>query len=134
MLALARSRAGDLDRAVDLREGDAQHLDFPDASFDTVVCTFALCAISDDRRAVHEMIRVLRPGGLLLLADHVVATAWPVRAVQWMVELVTVPMAEEHFRRRPLLTVQDAGLTIERHDRFKLGMVERLAACKPAAR
>jgi ubiquinone/menaquinone biosynthesis C-methylase UbiE len=40
---------------------------FADASFDTVVCTFALCAIPDERSAVSEMHRVLRPGGTLLL-------------------------------------------------------------------
>src|SRR6266481_5872713 len=80
MLRHARSRADELDRAVDLREGDAQALDFPDASFDTVVCTFSLCGIPDDQKAVAEMARVLRPGGLLLLADHVEASPWYARA------------------------------------------------------
>src|SRR2546429_1430137 len=55
MLAIARRRAADLGREVDLREGDAQALDFPDGSFDTVVCSFSLCAIPDDRRALSEM-------------------------------------------------------------------------------
>lgn len=131
MLDLARRRADELGRDVDLREGNAQDLDLPDARFDTVVCTFGLCAIPDERRAITEMIRVLRPGGLLLLADHIAASAWPIRAVQRLLELVTVPMAEEHFRRRPLLHVQAAGLSIEAHDRFALGIVERLAARTP---
>jgi SAM-dependent methyltransferase len=55
MLRIARSRATILSREIDLREGDAQRLDFPDASFDAVVCTFSLCAIPDERRAVAEM-------------------------------------------------------------------------------
>jgi len=131
MLAHARRRAEQLGRAVTLREGDAQALPFPDASFDTVVCTLSLCAIPDDRRAVAEMIRVLRPGGRLLLLDHVAGSAWPVRAVQRLLELVTVPAGGEHFLRRPLHHVQAAGLDIERHDRFKLGIVERLTARKP---
>jgi len=131
MLARARDRAAALGIDADLRDGDAHRLDFPDAGFDTVVCTFSLCAIPDDRRAVTEMIRVLRPGGLLLLADHVAGTAWPTRAVQRLLELVTVPVGEEHFRRRPLRHVRAAGLTIEAHDRFRLGIVERLAARKP---
>src|SRR5215468_7617382 len=90
MLAVARRRATDLGRQVDLREGEAQALDFPDASFDTVVCTFSLCAIPDDRMALTEMARVLRPGGLLLLADHVEAASWLVRGVQWLVERVSI--------------------------------------------
>jgi ubiquinone/menaquinone biosynthesis C-methylase UbiE len=132
MLQIARRRAGQLGRAVDLREGDAQALEFPGAIFDTVVCTFSLCAIPDDRAAVAEMVRVLRPGGLLLLADHVEASAWPARAVQALIELASVPVGGEHLRRRPLRHVQALALTVEHHDRFKLGIVERLAARKPS--
>ena len=131
MLNIAQRRAAELGRSADLREGDAHDLPFADASFDTVVCTFSLCAIPDDRRAVAEMARVLRPGGLLLLADHIVGSSWPVRAGQRLLELVTVPLGGEHFRRRPLTHVQAAGLRVERRDRFKAGIVERLAARKP---
>ena len=130
MLALARRRAGDLGRDVDLREGDAHALDFQDASFDTVVCTFGLCAIPDDKQAVAEMRRVLRPGGLLLLADHVASSTRPVRIVQRLMELVTVRQASEHFLRRPYVIVRAAGFAIERQERFAAGIVERLAARK----
>lgn len=131
MLDHARNRATTLDLVADLREGDAQALAFPDASFDTVLCTFSLCAIPDDHRAVTEMIRVLRPGGLLLLADHIEGARWPVRALQRLIELGSIPTGGEHFRRRPLRHVQAAGLTIEHHDRFRWGIVERLTARKP---
>lgn len=132
MLDIARKRAIDLPREVDLREGDAHQLDFPDASFDTVVATFSMCAIPDDRQAVAEMHRVLRPGGLLLLADHIASPHLLGRAVQRMTELLTVPLAGEHFRRRPLTTVLDLGLVVEQRERFGFGIVERLAARKPA--
>jgi ubiquinone/menaquinone biosynthesis C-methylase UbiE len=131
MLQLARDRAGQLRRDVDLREADACELPFPGASFDTVVCTFSLCAIPDERQAIAEMNRVLRPGGHLLLADHVAAAAWPVRAIQRAMELVTVPLGGEHFLRRPLEQVRAEGFQIERQERFKLGITERLAARKP---
>ncbi len=131
MLQIARERARQLEVEVDLRQGDAQALEFPGATFDTVVCTFSLCAIPDDRQAVAEMARVLRPGGLLLLADHVEASPWYARAAQALIELISVPAQGEHFRRRPLKQVQGLGFTIEDHDRLKLGIVERLAARKP---
>jgi ubiquinone/menaquinone biosynthesis C-methylase UbiE len=131
MLDIARRRAGQLGREVDLRHGDAQALEFPDASFDTVVCTFSLCAIPDHRKAVQEMARVLRPGGLLLLADHVEASSWLARAAQALIEVVSVPAGGEHYRRRPIVQVRSLGLIVEDHDRFKLGIVERLAARKP---
>ncbi|MCM1966322.1 methyltransferase domain-containing protein [Streptomyces sp. G1] len=131
MLALARRRADELGLVADLREGDAQALPFPDASFDSVVCTLGLCAIPDEQRAIAEMSRVLKPGGRLLLLDHVPSTVWPLRALQWLMELLTVPLGGEHLLRRPLQGVQGVGLEVERHDRFKLGVVERLAARKP---
>jgi ubiquinone/menaquinone biosynthesis C-methylase UbiE len=132
MLELARRQADRLGRQVDLRLGDAQALELPDASFDTVVCTCSLCTIPDERQALAEMRRVLRPGGRLLLLDHVAGTSRRVRAVQWLLEQVTRPLNEEHLLRRPLLQVQAEGFQIERAERFKLDIVERLAARKPA--
>lgn len=131
MLAIARRRADDLDCHVELRVGDAEALDFPSATFDTVVCTFSLCAIPDHRKALAEMTRVLRPGGVLLLADHVASSLRVLRASQRVLELVTVPLGGEHFLRRPIEQVRAAGFQIERYDRFAAGVVERLAARKP---
>src|SRR6266508_4550862 len=131
MLELARRQADQLGRKVDLRLGDAQALELPDASFDTVVCTLSLCAIPDERRAVAEMARVLRPGGRLLLLDHVAGAPRWVRAIQWLLERVTIPLGEEHMLRRPLHQVQAEGFEIQQRERAKLGIVERLAARKP---
>jgi ubiquinone/menaquinone biosynthesis C-methylase UbiE len=133
MLGHARRRAAASGRPVTLRVGDAHRLEFPDASFDTVVCTFALCAIPDDRRAIAEMWRVLRPGGRLRLADHVVSTSAPARLLQRTLELVTIPTGGEHFRRRPVRHVRDQGFVIEQQERFTLGIVERVVARKPGA-
>jgi ubiquinone/menaquinone biosynthesis C-methylase UbiE len=132
MLAIARRRADDLDRPVELRVGDAEALDIPSATFDTVVCTFSLCAIPDHRKALVEMARVLRPGGLLLLADHVASSVPVLRAGQRLLEVVTVPLGGEHFLRRPIEQVRAAGFRIEHHNRFTAGIVERLAAHKQA--
>lgn len=131
MVELARARAVELGRTVDVRVGDAEHLDADDASVDAVVCTFALCGIPDHRRALAEMARVLRPGGLLLLADHVASTMAPVRAVQWLTELASVRVMGEHFRRRPAELLPGLGLEILEIERFAGGVVERLAARRP---
>ena len=47
------------------------------------------------------MTRVLRRDGLLLLADHIAGATCPVRAIQRVLELVTVPFQGEHMLRRP---------------------------------
>lgn len=131
MLSLARRRAAELGREVDLREANAHALPFDDGSFDTVVCTFGLCSIPDDDAALAEMHRVLRPGGRLILADHVASTSLVARGVQRLLEVVSIPLAGEHFRRRPLDKVRALGFDVQRVERFKIGLVERLVAGKP---
>jgi ubiquinone/menaquinone biosynthesis C-methylase UbiE len=132
MLELARQRAAELGREVDLREGDAEDLDFADASFDTVVCTYGLCTIPDDREAVSEMVRVMRPGGRLLLAEHVRSPLRLVRGGQRLLDPLMVRFEGDHLLREPLDHVRAEGLEVEELERSKLGIVELLAARKPA--
>ena len=130
MLAQARERAADLGREVELREADAQALPVPDASFDTVVCTLSLRTVPDERAAIGEMWRVLRPGGRLLLLDHIGSRWWPVWAIQRLVEVFTA-RAGEYQTRRPLPRVLAAGFEITESQRLKMDSVERVAARKP---
>jgi ubiquinone/menaquinone biosynthesis C-methylase UbiE len=132
MLAIARQRAADLGREVDIQEGDAEHLPFGDGSFDTVVCALALCTIPDPATAIGEMNRVLVPGGRLLLLDHIGSTWPPIRAAQWLLERLTIRAAGEHFTRRQLPLVTAAGFDIVETERLKAGTVERILARKPA--
>jgi len=132
MLEIARARARELGRDADLRAGDAQTLDFPDERFDTVVCTLSLCTIPDDRAAVAEARRVLRPGGAFLLLEHVRSPVLPVRVGQRLLEPLFVRFEADHLLREPLDHLRAEGFKIERLERSKLGIVERVAARKPA--
>ena len=133
MLDLARRRARELGRDADLRVGDAHNLPYPDASFDTVIVTLALCTIPDHRRALAEAARVLRPGGELLLLEHVRSPVLPVRLLQRVLEPLTLLLDHDHLLREPLRHVEDAGLVLESLERSKLGIVERLQASKPVS-
>lgn len=131
MLQRARTRADALHRQADLRLGDAQCLDLPDAGFDTVVATLALCSIPDDRAAVAEIARVLRPGGRLFLLEHVASPLRSVAAVQRLLEPPLVRLAGDHLLREPDQAVDAAGLALDELTRSRWGIVMRLAAHRP---
>lgn len=76
MLTAARSRADSAGVVLDLVEGDAEHLPFPDAHFDVVLSVAALCFSTEPARPLGEMARVLRPGGRLLLGELARGNTW----------------------------------------------------------
>lgn len=128
MLERARARAAELGIEVDLQQGDAQELPFPDARFDTVVCTFSLCTIPDDRRALMEARRVLRPDGILLLSEHVRSDKWPVRMIEQLGEPIMRRLAGDHLTRDPLDHLEQASFIVDRAERSRLGVLERVWA------
>ena len=70
MLAIARTRAARPGSApVELKPGDANHLPYPDATFDVATSTQVLEYVEDVPGALAELRRVLRPGGRVLLLD-----------------------------------------------------------------
>jgi ubiquinone/menaquinone biosynthesis C-methylase UbiE len=99
-----------------------------------VVCTLGLNAIPDDQAAVGEMYRVLRPGGRLVLLGHVASPSRPVRAAQHVVERWLLPIAGDHLTRQPLLLLRAAGFVIDRDQRSRMGIIQRLVATKPGDR
>jgi ubiquinone/menaquinone biosynthesis C-methylase UbiE len=130
MLEIARRRAQSLGRQVDLVSGDAQALPFPDQHFDTVVCTIALCSIPDERLAVAEAWRVLRPGGRFVALEHVRSPNIIIRSFERLLENYTVRTQAGHLLREPVESVREVGFSIECLKRQKLGIVERLIARK----
>lgn len=132
MLEIARQRVSDLGRSVNLREGDAHDLPFADSSFDTAVCTYSLCNIPDPKAALREMRRVLRPGGTLILVDHIRSSATPILWFQKAIEFFSRRFEGEYMTRRPADHVEELGFEIKERDRLgPTGVVERVVATKP---
>jgi SAM-dependent methyltransferase len=67
---LSERRRARMGVPVERRGVDGQGLDEPDASYDSALSTFTLCSISDPARALAEVRRVLRPGGVLCVLEH----------------------------------------------------------------
>lgn len=65
MLAIARQKAP----IVTFMIADAEHLPFPDASFDAVTCAFGVRNFVHLEQGLHEMLRVLKPGGRMVILE-----------------------------------------------------------------
>jgi hypothetical protein len=78
------------------------------------------------------MARLLRPGGRLILVEHVRSPIWPVRLVEQLLEPLMVRFENDHLLRDPLDHLADLGFRIETCERSKWGVMERLVARKSA--
>ena len=99
---------------LDIKEGDAESLEFPDASFDTVVATLVFCTIPHPDKAMEEVYRVLKPGGSFLLLEHVRRNT-PITG--WLLDFLT-PLWKHlaggcHLNRDPEIYILKTGFKIE---------------------
>ena len=133
MLQIARARARALGRDVALHVGDAQQLPYASERFDSVVSTLSMCTIPDERGALQEALRVLRPGGRLILLEHVRSTNPLMRLVQQLLEPLTIRYAGDHLTRDPLDHLGELGFVVVQYERDHAGLVERVVAWKPGA-
>jgi phosphatidylethanolamine/phosphatidyl-N-methylethanolamine N-methyltransferase len=87
MLEIARRRVTELNlqNVDDLLVMDAMNLDFPEASFDAVVAPYVLTVVPDAERTLDEMARVVRPGGEIILVNHIGAERGPIAGIEaWL--------------------------------------------------
>lgn len=114
-LADARVEAVRAPVPVQLLRASVESLPFADESFDSVVATLVFCSVGNPLRGLSEVRRVLKPGGKLLMIEHVRARGALVAAIQ----TIGTPMARLldgncHWNRDTESTVREAGFTIER--------------------
>jgi ubiquinone/menaquinone biosynthesis C-methylase UbiE len=111
MHRLARRRSQRAGLEVDLVGLSAERLPLPDDSFDTVVCTYTLCSIPDPAAALHEVRRVLKPGGQFLFCEHGRSPDPATARWQQRIEPLWKPLAGGcHLTRDVPMLLRDAGL------------------------
>jgi demethylmenaquinone methyltransferase/2-methoxy-6-polyprenyl-1,4-benzoquinol methylase len=95
MLAVARRRvaARGLGARIELREGRAETLPFPDASFDGLTVTYLLRYVDDPAAIVRELARVVRPGGTMAMLEFGVPPAHAARALWELYVRLALPLA-----------------------------------------
>jgi phosphatidylethanolamine/phosphatidyl-N-methylethanolamine N-methyltransferase len=83
--AKARVAALSLPNVEGLLVMDAMHLAFPDATFDAVVAPYVLTVVPDPQASLNEWARVTKPGGELVLVNHIGAERGPIAKIEaWL--------------------------------------------------
>jgi ubiquinone/menaquinone biosynthesis C-methylase UbiE len=129
MLEIAQQKAVTLNLNVQVKIMDAQKLEFPDGSFDTVTSTLSTCTFPDPMQALQEMKRVCRTDGLILLLEHGHSS------LPWLANYQDRHVLQHYqqnagcrWNQDPIDLVQTAGLKIQRSKRFGLGMFHAIVA------
>lgn len=113
---------------VDLREGNAEALDFADNSFDTVISTLSTCSFLNPITALQEIRRVCKPDGKILLIEHGRSNwgwigSYQDRHVHQMIE-----QGGCRWNQEPQELLQEAGIKILHVDRALLGIFHTITA------
>lgn len=133
MLTKARQRAKKLEYPLDLYQMDAQHLDFPDNTFDVAVATFVFCSVPNPKLGLQELARVVKPEGQIMLLEHVRINRPAIigKVMDWLDPLV-VRLMGAHINRRTTEIVQQAGLEVEQIENLALQGLVKLITARPS--
>ncbi len=130
MLRYARERLNMARVPITLTQAPVEILPFADETFDSAVATLVFCSVKDPERGLSEIRRVLKPGGILLLIEHVRAKGAFARQLQNIITPVTKRvMGNCHWNRDTEFSVLNADFEIE--DRRDLRAIMQPAALQP---
>ena len=129
-LARAANRARKDGKAVEFGIMDAQRLGFADDAFDCVATSFVFCSVPDPIAGLTEVWRVLKPGGRLILLEHV-RSDW--RPLGWLMDLLNPPwlrLSGDNINRDTVANLQRAGFQVVAVDSLAAGLVKLIEARK----
>ena len=131
MLDRARQRARRAGRSVALDLADAQAMPYAAGAFDAVVSIFVFCSVPDPIQALAEVKRVLRPGGRLIMVEHVLSRRRILRAFLCALDPWTERLWGAHVARQTDETVRAAGFATVAVTDLALDVVKRIDAALP---
>lgn len=130
MLKRAEERATRLKVKVRLEQMDVQNLEFEDNTFDAVAASFVFCSVPDPVRGLMEIERVCRPGGKVVLLEHMLSAN---HIVGWLMNLanpLVVRMVGANINRRTVENVSRSGLVVEHVTDLAVGIFKLIEARK----
>ena len=94
---------------VDLHLMDVESLCFADNCFDTVIGTFVFCSVPSPRKGLRELYRVCKPGGQVLLLEHVLSSKPAIAGIMNLLNPLVVKMVGANINRQTVKNVQASG-------------------------
>ncbi|WP_195574258.1 class I SAM-dependent methyltransferase [Paenibacillus sp. 1001270B_150601_E10] len=128
MLTKARRAASAYRSDVSFICSDTEELAFEAHSFDTVISTLSMCSYPNPIKVLHNMRRWCKPGGRLLLMEHGISSKQAVSVIQKTLNPLLYRYTGCHHTRDVMGMMHEAGITIEREERYWLGMVHLIWA------
>ncbi|MDD4913722.1 MAG: methyltransferase domain-containing protein [Methylococcales bacterium] len=106
MLVQAQRKRDRKQLAVDLALMDAESVCYADNSFDTVIASFVFCSVPHPRKALKELYRILKPGGQLLLLEHVLSSNKVMAAIMNWLNPLVVRLVGANINRQTVKNIQ----------------------------
>lgn len=115
LIDIAKTRADSSPFPIEFLHTGAEHIPLPDHSLDTVVSTWTLCSVTDPRKVLDEIARVLRPQGSFIFIDHGASPNFGLRVIQTVFTSVTKYFTGNcHYDRRLEKFITEAGFDIQK--------------------
>jgi ubiquinone/menaquinone biosynthesis C-methylase UbiE len=132
MLERARRKAAQYRGNIELREMDVCQLPLSDNSFDTVVTVCTFCSVPKPVVGLRELYRVLKPGGQILMFEHVRSRIGPLGVLLDLMTPLSSRVGPE-LNRDTVGNVQKAGFRIRREENVYLDIVKIIEGVKDSA-
>jgi ubiquinone/menaquinone biosynthesis C-methylase UbiE len=132
MIDKACPRASGYEGHIELQVMDAQNLTFPDESFDTAITSCTFCSVPDPVRGLRELRRVLKPGGHLLMFEHVRSEVPMVGLFLDVLTYITRHIGPD-MNRETVANVRRAGFEVIEERNVYFDIVKAIDVVKPSA-
>jgi ubiquinone/menaquinone biosynthesis C-methylase UbiE len=130
MVKRAKDKANRQRMKIHLRQMDVQNLEFEDNTFDSVVASFVFCSVPDPIRGLMEIERLCKPGGKVVLLEHVLSTN-PV--LSWLMNIanpLVVRVVGANINRKTVDNVAKSNLIMEQVTDLAAGIFKLIEARK----